>query len=34
MKKEELFETIENIDEKYIEIADTYKTKQKTFCMD
>lgn len=32
MKKEELFETIENIDEKYIEIADTYKTKQKHFA--
>lgn len=29
MKKEELFETIEDIDKKYIEIADTFKTEKK-----
>ncbi|MDY3854592.1 MAG: hypothetical protein SO170_06540 [Butyribacter sp.] len=29
MKKEELFETMEDIDKKYLEIADTYKPKKK-----
>ena len=29
MKEEELFETIEDIDKKYIEIADTFKTEKK-----
>lgn len=29
MKKEELFETIEDIEKKYIEIADTFKTEKK-----
>ena len=29
MKKEELFETIEQIDKKYLEIADTFKPKKK-----
>lgn len=29
MKKEELFETIEDIDKKYIEIADAFKTEKK-----
>ena len=29
MKKEKLFETIEDIDKKYIEIADTFKTEKK-----
>jgi len=29
MKKEELFEIMEDIDEKYLEIADTYKINKK-----